>query len=129
MNKQKKASIFIAEDDSMLREMIKLMLRSESYSVIGEAANGQDAITQCGMLKPDLLLLDINMPKMNGMQALDEILKLTPAPIVLMMSADATMDNISEAVKKGAAGFIVKPLNAGSIIDRIEAALKVKRKI
>ena len=118
----------IVDDDSMLREFIKIMLRSESYSVVGEASNGQDAITQCETLKPDLVLLDINMPKKDGIQALDEILKLKPAPVVLMMSADATMDNVSGAIKKGAAGFVVKPLNAASVLDRVEAALKARHK-
>lgn len=123
-----KAKIVVVDDDSMMREMLKLMLRGESYSVVGEASNGQDAITQCADLKPDLVLLDINMPKMSGLDALDEILKLNPPPIVLMMSADATMDNVSGAIKKGAAGFVVKPLNAASVLDRIAVTLKAKKK-
>jgi two-component system chemotaxis response regulator CheY len=128
MDKSIKATVVVVDDDGMLRDMLKLMLRGESYSVIGEAANGQDAISQCELLKPDLVLLDINMPKMSGLEALDEILKLTPAPIVLMMSADATMDNVSGAIKKGAAGFVVKPLNAASVLDRIAVTLKSRKK-
>ena len=128
MDKSIKATVVVVDDYSMLRDMLKLMLRGESYSVIGEAANGQDAISQCELLKPDLVLLDINMPKMSGLEALDEILKLTPAPIVLIMSADATMDNVSGAIKKGAAGFVVKPLNAASVLDRIAVTLKSRKK-
>ena len=124
----KKATIVIADDDMIMRDLLKVVLRSELYQVIGEAENGKDAITKCETLKPDLLLLDINMPKMDGFQALEEILKLAPAPIVLMMSGDATMDNVSSAIKKGAAGFVVKPLNAASVLDRVEAALKVGHK-
>lgn len=127
MEKVIKATIVVVDDDSMMREMLKLMLRGESYSVVGEASNGQNAIAQCESLKPDLLLLDINMPKMSGLEALDVILKLDPAPIVLMMSADSTMDNVSGAIKKGAAGFVVKPLNAASVLDRIAVTLKSKR--
>jgi CheY-like chemotaxis protein len=128
MDKGIKATVVVVDDDSMLREMLKLMLRGDSYSVIGESSNGLEAITQCTTLKPDLVLLDINMPKMSGLDALDEILKLNPAPIVLMMSADATMDNVSGAIKKGAAGFVVKPLNAASVLDRIAVTLKSKKK-
>jgi two-component system, chemotaxis family, chemotaxis protein CheY len=113
MEKAIKATVVVVDDDSMLREM---------------ASNGQDAIVQCENLKPDLVLLDINMPKMSGLDALDAILKLDPAPIVLMMSADATMDNVSGAIKKGAAGFVVKPLNAASVLDRIAVTLKSKKK-
>ena len=123
-----KATVVVVDDDSMLREMLKLMLRGDSYSVIGESSNGLEAITHCATLKPDLVLLDINMPKMSGLDALDEILKLDPAPIVLMMSADATMDNVSGAIKKGAAGFVVKPLNAASVLDRIAVTLKNRKK-
>ena len=122
---KKKATIVIADDDKILRDILKVVLRSELYQVIGEAENGQDAITKCETLKPDLLLLDINMPKMDGFQALEEILKLAPAPIVLMMSGDATMDNVSSAIKKGAAGFVVKPFNSANVLDRVEAALKI----
>jgi two-component system, chemotaxis family, chemotaxis protein CheY len=128
MEKAIKATVVVVDDDSMMREMLKLMLRGESYSVVGESSNGQDAIAQCENLKPDLVLLDINMPKMSGLDALDAILKLDPAPIVLMMSADATMDNVSGAIKKGAAGFVVKPLNAASVLDRIAVTLKAKGK-
>ena len=122
---KKKATIVIADDDKILRDILKVVLRSELYQVIGEAENGQDAITKCETLKPDLLLLDINMPKMDGFQALEAILKLAPAPIVLMMSGDATMDNVSSAIKKGAAGFVVKPFNSANVLDRVEAALKI----
>jgi two-component system, chemotaxis family, chemotaxis protein CheY len=128
MEKAIKATVIVVDDDAMLREMLKLMLRGDSYSVVGEALNGQDAIVQCENFKPDLVLLDINMPKMSGLDALDAILKLDPAPIVLMMSADATIDNVSGAIKKGAAGFVVKPLNAATVLDRIAMTLKSKKK-
>lgn len=112
----------------MMREVLKLILHSEKkYRVINEASNGQEAIALCAKLKPDLVLLDINMPGMDGMQALEEIRKINPAIKVIMISADATMDRVSEAIKKGAMGFVVKPLNAATVIDRIENCLR-KRK-
>ncbi|HQS58266.1 MAG: response regulator [Gallionellales bacterium 35-53-114] len=127
MVKALKASVVVVDDDSMMREMLKLILRSESYSVVGEASNGQDAITLCEKLAPNLVLLDINMPKMDGLQALDEIRRASPESMVIMVSADATMDRVSEAVKKGAAGFVVKPLNAATVLDRIAICLKSKK--
>jgi two-component system chemotaxis response regulator CheY len=128
MEKTGKTSVVVVDDDSMMREMLKLMLRSESYSVIGEASNGQDAIVLCERLTPALVLLDINMPKMDGLQALEEIRKVSPESIVLMVSADATMDKVGEAIKKGAAGFVVKPLKAASVLDRIATVLNDKKK-
>ena len=128
MNKSKKPSVVVVDDDSMMREMLKLILFSEDYPVIGEASNGQDAIALCAMHKPGLVLLDINMPKMDGLQALEEIRKISPASVVLMVSAELTMDRVSEAIKIGASGFVVKPLNPGSVLDKIAMCLKGKRK-
>ncbi|MDO8812744.1 MAG: response regulator [Gallionella sp.] len=128
MNKPKKPSVVVVDDDSMMREMLKLILLSEDYPVIGEASNGQDAIALCAMHKPGLVLLDINMPKMDGLQALEEIRKISPASIVLMVSASLTMDRVNEAIKKGASGFVVKPLNPASVLDKIAICLKGKRK-
>ena len=119
----KKTSAVVVDDDGMMREMLKLILRSDAYTVIGEAANGQDAIALCEKLSPDLVLLDINMPKMDGLHALEEIRKVAPTSKVIMVSADATMDKVSEAIQKGAVGFVVKPLNSASVLDRIALCL------
>lgn len=126
MEKSEKYSVIVVDDDSMMREMLKFILRSEDYPVIGEASNGQDAIVLCAKKKPGLVLLDINMPIMDGLQALEGILKISPATIVLMVSAEATMDKVSKAIEKGAAGFVVKPLNSASVLDKI--AMCIKRK-
>ena len=126
MEKLKKLSAIVVDDDSMMREMLKYILRSEDYPVIGEASNGQDAIALCARKKPGLVLLDINMPKMDGLQALEEIRKISPATIVLMVSAAATMDKVREAIEKGADGFVVKPLNPASVLDKI--AMSIERK-
>jgi two-component system chemotaxis response regulator CheY len=119
----KKTSALVVDDDGMMREMLKLILRSDAYTVVGEAANGQDAIALCEKLSPDLVLLDINMPKMDGLLALEEIRKVAPSSKVIMVSADATMDKVSEAVQKGAVGFVVKPLNSARVLDRIAICL------
>lgn len=126
MNKSVKPSVVVVDDDHMMREMLKLILLSDGYEVVGEASNGQDAILLCERQKPGLVLLDINMPKMDGLQALEEIRKVSPASIVLMVSAEATMDRVREAIALGASGFVVKPLNQASVLDRITMALKRK---
>ncbi|MDP4029121.1 MAG: response regulator [Gallionella sp.] len=126
MNKPLKPSVVVADDDHMMREMLKLILHSDDYQVVGEASNGEDAITLCEKHKPGLVLLDINMPKMDGLQALEQIRKISTATIVLMVSAEATMDRVREAILLGASGFVVKPLNQASVLDRITMALKKK---
>ena len=126
MEELEKHSVIVVDDDHMMREMLKFILRSEDYPVIGETSNGQDAIALCARKKPGVVLLDINMPKMDGLQALEEIRKVSPTTIVLMVSAEATMDKVREAIAKGADGFVVKPLNSASVLDKL--AMCIKRK-
>lgn len=121
---QKPRTVLVVDDDSMMREVLKLILHSENYQVVGEAANGENAIVQYMKLKPDLVLLDINMPKMDGLQALEEIRKMNLTTRIMMVSADATMDRVAEAIQKGASGFVVKPFNAASVLDRIDKCFK-----
>lgn len=70
------------------------------------------------------MLLDINMPEMDGLQALEDIRKISPLTKVIMVSAEATMDRVNEAIKKGAVGFVVKPLNAISVLGKIESCFR-----
>ena len=121
MNKISKPSVLVVDDDHLMREMLKLILQSDDYPVAGEAANGKNAIEQCAKLKPGLVMLDINMPGMSGLEALEEIHRVSPATKVMMVSADATMDSVKEAISKGAIGFVVKPLCADSVLKRVNA--------
>lgn len=119
-----KPSVLLVDDDGMLREMLGLILLGEHYRVIGDAANGREAVAQFIKLQPDLVLLDIHMPEMDGLHALEAIRRIKPDAMVMMMSAEATMDKVAEAIKLGAAGFVVKPFNAASVLDRVESCLK-----
>lgn len=124
---KKKPAVLVVDDDHMMREMLKLILHADDYQVIGEAANGKNAIALCANHKPGLVLLDINMPEMDGLQALEEIRKVSPATVVIMVSAEATMDRVKAAIGKGAAGFVVKPLNAASVLGKIENCFNQRR--
>jgi two-component system chemotaxis response regulator CheY len=119
-------SVLIVDDDSLMREMLKAILRSEEYQVVGEAANGEDAIALCARLSPRLVLLDIHMPKMDGLQVLAAIRQAQPGVKVIMVSADATMDKVAEAVQKGAVGFVIKPFNAARVLDKVGECIKGK---
>lgn len=124
---KKKPAVLVVDDDHMMREMLKLILHADGYQVIGEAANGKNAVVLCASQKPGLVLLDINMPEMDGLQALEEIRKVSPATVVVMVSAEATMDRVKDAIGKGAAGFVVKPLNAASVLSKIENCFNQRR--
>lgn len=127
MKNNRKPSVLVVDDDHMMREMLKLIPHADDCQVIGEAANCKNAIALCASHKPGLVLLDINMPEMDGLQALEEIRKISPATKVMMVSAEATMDRVKEAISKGASGFIIKPLNAASVLGKIESCFS-KRK-
>lgn len=129
MQEAGKPSVLVADDDSIMRFMLKSILdNSDEYRVVGMTSNGQDAVTKYAELRPDLVLLDINMPKMDGLQALEEIRKANPAAMVLMVSANATMNKVSEAIQKGAAGFVVKPLNAANVLNKIDMCFRERKK-
>lgn len=124
MATSKKPTVLLVDDDSMMRSVLKIILKSEGYREIDEASNGEEAIAQCLRLRPDLVLLDINMPKMTGLQALEGIRQASPTSRVLMVSAESTLDKVDEALKKGAAGFVVKPITAANVLAKIEGCLK-----
>lgn len=121
---KKAGTLLVVDDDSMMCYWITSILNNGRYQVIGEASNGEDAITLCTELKPNLVLLDINMPKIGGLQVLEEIRKSSPATMVLMVSVEASKENYEEATRKGAAGFVVKPFDAARLLEKIDSCFR-----
>lgn len=118
--------ILIADDDGMLRELLKAMLRSDGHTVVGEAANGEQALSMTAELAPEVLLLDIHMPKMDGLACLDTLKVKHPDTTVIMISGDASLPSVKDALAKGARGYIVKPFNASKVLDTIQRCLQPK---
>ena len=113
----------IVDDDEITRILLRSMLRQNNINVVGEAKNGADAQELCGKFRPDILFLDINMPKINGMEALKAIKINHPDISVIMISSDATLENVKEACTQGADNFIVKPFSQAKIMDAIARSL------
>lgn len=101
--------VLIVDDSMLMRRLVKDTLVSDGWDVVGEAANGDDAIDAYGRLRPDAVTLDIIMPDTNGMSALQAILKIDPAAKVVVVSALSQSKLISEAIRSGAQDFIAKP--------------------
>jgi len=120
----RRLSVLIVDDDVLMREVLRTILHEGEFDIAGEASNGEDAITQCMKQKPDVVLLDINMPRLDGISVLAKIRACLPACKVIMISSNATADRVQEAVAKGAAGFIVKPFNAARVVQEIKSLLK-----
>lgn len=115
-----KKKVLIADDDSILRELLKGILRTAGHIVVGEASNGEHAIAMVEKTSPDVLCLDIHMPKMDGMQCLEALKASMPQLTIIMISGEATLPVVQEALSKGAGGFIVKPFNAAKVLDTIQ---------
>lgn len=122
MSSYDKKKIMIADDDAMMRELLKGILRSGEHMIVGEAGNGEQALEMAGKVMPDVLCLDIHMPKMDGMQCLEALKVSMPKLTIIMISGDATLEAVKGALAKGAAGFIVKPFNAAKVLDTIQRA-------
>ncbi|MFN7085797.1 MAG: response regulator transcription factor [Burkholderiales bacterium] len=119
----RKPRILIVDDDSMIRSFLRLMLREDGYEVVGEAGSGENLVNLCRATRAELVLLDINLPGIDGLQALETLRNAHPEMRVIMISAEATLDRVQQAMAKGARGFIVKPFNAGKVLSDIAACL------
>jgi len=120
---KKNAKILLVDDNDVTREVLRVILRSEGYNVVGEATDGGTGLELAMKLRPDLILLDIVMPKITGTEILPRIRELLPEARVLMVTANKDQDTITEVVKNGIHGYILKPFNAQKIIDTVEAVV------
>ncbi|MDB5865993.1 MAG: response regulator containing CheY-like receiver domain and AraC-type DNA-binding domain [Betaproteobacteria bacterium] len=120
----KPRTIVIAEDNPVVREVLRGVIRQDKrLAVVGEAANGQAAIDLVESLKPELLCLDILMPGMDGLTVLRTLGEKSPETRVIIVTGQSTSEVVTEALKLGAAGFVVKPFNAEKLLRAIHGAL------
>jgi len=106
-----------------MRMMLKNILVGSGYEVIGEAENGAKAVEQYKSLKPDLVMMDIIMPEMGGIDAVREIMKVNPSAKILMCSSMGQQSLVVEAIQAGAKDFIVKPFQPSNVLDAVKKAL------
>ena len=119
------ARIVIADDHGLVRQGFRGMLaREEGLEVVGEAQDGLEAVEVCSRLRPDLVLMDVRMPKMDGLAATREIKQRHPKTIVLMVSMHENPDYLLEAVKAGAAGYVLKGSPNSQIMSSVRRALE-----
>jgi len=113
-------NILISDDAAFMRMMIKDILTKNGYNVVGEAENGAKAVEKYAELKPDLVLMDITMPEMDGIQALKKIKESDPSALVIMCSAMGQQAMVIESIQAGAKDFIVKPFQADRVIEAVK---------
>ena len=113
-------NILICDDAAFMRMMIKDILTKNGYNIAGEAENGAKAVEKYNELKPDLVLMDITMPEMDGIQALKKIKETDPNASVIMSSAMGQQAMVIESIQSGAKDFIVKPFQADRVLEAVQ---------
>lgn len=115
--------VLIVDDASFMRMMIKDILTKNGYEVVGEAENGNKALEKYKELKPDLVLMDITMPEVDGISALKNIRKEDGNAKVVMCSAMGQQNMVIEAIQSGARDFIVKPFQSDRVLEAIKKVI------
>src|SRR3979409_1105339 len=116
------ASILVADDEPQIRRVLRSTLSSQGYIII-EAKTGEEAVEAVRKEKPDLVLLDVNMPGIGGIEACREIRRGSDAPIIMLTVRNAERDKVA-ALDAGADDYVVKPFSFGELLARIRAALR-----
>jgi len=116
--------ILVVDDAAFMRMMIKDILTKNGYEVCAEAEDGLKAVEKYVKEKPDLVMMDITMPNMNGIEAVREIMKIDPAANVVICSAMGQQAMVIEAIQAGAKDFIVKPFQADRVLETVRKILR-----
>jgi len=125
-NLVKMARVMIADDSEDIRNVLKDMMLIGRHELVAEAVDGIDTLDKFNSVKPDVLLLDIAMPKKDGLTALRELKKTNPDAKVIMITAYSEMSLIQECVKEGALAYISKPFDTDEVLKSILFALEEK---
>ncbi|OLO40580.1 two-component system response regulator [Alkalihalophilus pseudofirmus] len=113
-------SVLVVDDAAFMRMMIKDILTKNNFDVVGEAANGQEAVDKYKELNPQIVTMDITMPEKDGIEALRDIKSIDPDAKVIMCSAMGQQAMVIDAIQSGAKDFIVKPFQADRVIEALQ---------
>lgn len=120
--------ILVVDDHPIMRASVVTLLRAErDFDVVGEAADGEEAVTAGGKLKPDVVVLDVAMPKMNGIQAAGALHKAQPTVRILMLSMHSSPAHVEHALAAGAHGFLLKADAADEVVRAVREVFAGRR--
>lgn len=114
--------IVIADDEALIRMGLRAMLEEKGYRVVGEASDGRRALELVRKLRPDLVILDVKMPELDGLEAARQIQQIQPTPVV-MLTAYSERELVRRAQQAGVLGYLVKPIKEEDLVPTIEVAL------
>ena len=117
-----KIRVFLADDHQLFREGIRSLLgRAQDIEIVGEAGDGQDAVAKVKTLLPDVVLMDISMPGINGLEAAAQIREAAPSVKVLILTVHETNQYVSQMLQVGAAGYVVKSVSSTDLVSAVRA--------
>jgi two-component system, NarL family, response regulator DegU len=114
--------LLLADDHTMLREGLRRSMENEGFDVVGEAADGEEAVQLAGELRPDVVLMDVSMPVLDGVEATREIKQRTPDVQVVMLTMHADQDVVVRAIRAGAVGYLVKDCSMEEVARTVNLA-------
>ena len=121
-------TVFLADDHAIVRDGLSLLLGAQlDIKVVGNAANGRDAVQQVAQLRPDVVILDIAMPELNGIEAAQQIGKVCPSARVIILSMHSTTEHIFRALQAGARGYLLKESAGIEVVKAVRAVLAGQR--
>ena len=115
--------LLIVDDSLMMRKMVERALAEPQFTVVGSAPDGEAGLRMFAETLPDLVTLDISMPKMDGLTCLVEMLKIKPDAKILIVSSQTDTATTGEVMEKGAAGMVTKPFSAPQLVEKVRAIL------
>lgn len=125
MEKRSPVRVLVVDDYEPFRRFVCSSLRKIAYlQIIGEASEGDEAVKKARQLQPDLILLDIGLPKLNGIEACHQISRIVPAVIILFVSQDGDADVVEEALRNEAKGYVLKQDAGIDLVPAVEAVLR-----
>lgn len=122
------ATIMIVDDAKFMRFTLRNMIEGSGHQVIAEAQNGKEAIQMYHMYRPDLILMDITMPEMDGITAVKELMKINSKVKIIMCSAMGQHKMVMDAIHAGAKDFVVKPVNPERVLEAIINVLQQEKR-
>lgn len=119
--------ILIVDDNDIMRALLRGLLRTADYQVVGEARNGLQALEVMEKMAPDIICLDVMMPELDGLETLKVLKRDYPQVAVVMITGNASVENVQGALELGANGFVVKPFNAAKVLEALSRAWNYRR--
>ena len=118
--------VVLADDSAVMRKIVTRCFKAEAFEICAEGTNGEEALELYKEHSPDLVSLDINMPVMNGIEALKRILAYDSNAVIVMLTSEANRDTVMEAIALGARGYIVKPPERSAVAETLKRALRIQ---